>query len=83
MLRRSMKDFYQKHKDDTDLNLTSTEKAELETWLEENKLHSILRSQITMNPIPKRMKKGATAAIRAPHETHYVKECAERVSLIS
>ena len=82
MLRRSMKDFYEKHKDDIGLNLTSTDKAELETWLEENKLHSILRSQVTMNPIPKRIKKGATAAVRNQHEAHYVKECAERVSPI-
>ena len=74
-----MKDFYEKHKDDIDLNLTSTEKTELETWLDDNKLHSILRSQITMNPIPKRIKKGATAAVRAPNEAHFVKECAERV----
>ena len=80
MLRRSMKDFYQKHKDDIDLNLTPTEKVELEAWLEENKLHSILRSQITMNPIPKRIKKGATATVRAPHEAHFIKECSERVS---
>ena len=75
-----MKDFYEKHKDDTDLNLTWIEKALLETWLEKNELHSILRSQITMNPIPKRIKKGATAAVRNQHEAHYVKECAERVS---
>ena len=82
MIRRSLKDFFKKHKDDIDLNLTPTEKAELETWLEENKLHSILRSQITMNPIPKRIKKGATAAARNQHEAHYIKECAERVSLV-
>ena len=82
MLRRSMKDFYWKHKDDIDLNLTSTEKAELEKWLDDNKLHSILRSQITMNPIPKRIKKVATAAVRNQHEAHYVKECSERVSPI-
>lgn len=80
MLRRSLKDFYEKHKDDLDLNLNLTEKNELEAWLEDNKFHSILRSQIIMNPIPKRVKKGATKAARAPHEAHFIKSCSERVS---
>ena len=78
MLRRSLKDFYDKHK--TDLILTSTEKTELENWLKEDKFHSILRQQITMNPIPKRIKKGETEAQRVQHETHAIKECSERVS---
>ena len=82
MIRRSLKDFYKRHKDDTDLNLTLTEKAEIEKWLDENEFHSILRSQITMNPIPKRVKKGETESVRAPHEAHYIKEASERVSLV-
>ena len=82
MIRRSLKDFYEKHKDDTDLSLTSAEKTELETWLDDNKLHSILRNQIIMNPIPKRIKKEETLAVRNLHEAHYIKECSERVSLV-
>ena len=82
MLRRSMKDFYEKHKNDIDINLTPAEQADLESWLEDNKLHSILRSQITMNPIPKRIKKGETASVRGQHEVHYIRECSERVSLV-
>ena len=77
MLRRSLKDFFDKHKD---LNLTSTEQIEIENWLMEDKFHLILRGQITMNPIPKRIKKGETAAQRNLHERHYIKECSERVS---
>jgi hypothetical protein len=77
-----MKDFYDKHKDDADLNLTSTQKADIETWLEKNELHSFLRSQITMNPIPKRVLKEATARQlqRHPHEAHILKDASERVS---
>ena len=78
MLRRSLKDFYHKYKDNADL--TSEEKIELEEWLKEDKLHSILRQQITMNPIPKRIKKGETKAQRHPHESHFNKDCFERVS---
>ena len=70
MIRRSLKDFYKKHKDDADLNLTSTEKTEIEEWLDENKFHSILRSQIVMNPIPKRIKKDKSKSERAPRESH-------------
>ena len=80
MLRRSLKDFYGKHKNDADLNLTIREKCELENWLNEDKFHSILRQQITMNPIPKRIKKGETAAERNPHEAHSNKACSERVT---
>ena len=82
MIRRSMKYFYEKHKNDNDINLTPAEQAELENWLEENKFHSILRSQITMNPIPKRIKKGETASARYPHEAHFIRECSERVSQV-
>ena len=82
MLRRSLKDFFDKHKDDVDLNLTSKDKIELENWLEENKFHLILRQQITMNPIPKRIKKGESNNERARHEGHFIKECSERVSLV-
>ena len=80
MIRRSLKEFYEKHKDDVDLNLSLAEKHEIEKWLDENEFHSILRSQIVMNPIPKRIKKADTAYQRAPHEVHYIKESSERVS---
>ena len=57
MLRRSLKDFFKKHKDDIDLKLTSAEQNEIQKWLDENEFHSILRQQIIMNPIPKRVQK--------------------------
>lgn len=53
MIRRSLKKFYKKHKDDSDLNLKPEDKAEIEKWLDDNKFHSILEQQIRMNPIPK------------------------------
>ena len=80
MIRRSLKSFFKKHKDAADLNLTLAEKDEIKNWLDRNDLHSILRSQITMNPIPKRIQKGKTQSDRAQHETHYIKEASERVS---
>ena len=78
MIRRSLKDFLKKHKDV--LKLTLAEQTEIEKWLDENEFHSILRQQIAMNPIPKRIKKGETAAQRAPHEVHSIVDCSERVS---
>ena len=82
MIRRSLKSFYDEHKNDTDLNLTLDEKAEIEKWLGQNDFHSILRSQITMNSVPKRIRKGDAAHVRSAHETHYIKEFSERVSLV-
>ena len=81
MIRRSLKDFWQRHKDDVDLGLTSNEKLDIKWWLEQNEFHSILRQQIVMNPIPKRIKKGESSSVRGPHEAHYIKEASERVSL--
>ena len=60
MLRRSLIDFFAKHKDDLDLNLTNEEKSEIETFIKSNKFHHILRKQIVMNPIPKRLQKDET-----------------------
>ena len=82
MLRRSLKDFFKKHKDDIDLKLTLAEQNEIQKWLDENEFHSILRQQIIMNPIPKRVQKGKSKSARARHETHYIKECSERVSRV-
>ena len=80
MIRRSLKDFFKKHENDKDLGLNSTQKAKIKKWLDENKFHSILRSQIVMNPIPKRVKKEETKSVRNQHETHYIKGASERVS---
>ena len=80
MIRRSLIDFWQKHKDDADLNLTPGAKSYIRCWLEDNEFHSILRSEIVMNPIPKRIKRGRTRAERARHEKYYIKEASERVS---
>ena len=81
MIRRSLKNFYENHKDDIDLNLSPTEKSEIKKWLDENEFHLILRSQIVMNPIPKRIQKAKTAPQRAQHEVHYIKEASERVGI--
>lgn len=83
MLRRSLKDFFDKHKDDTDLRLSRRQKRALEIWLDGNGFHSVLRQEITMNPIPKRIKKSETRAQRNLHEAHYIKECSERVSFLA
>ena len=82
MIRRSLKDFLKNHKDDVDLNLTLTEKDEILKWLNQNDFHSILRSQITMNSIPKRIRKEESKYDRAEHETHYIKDFSERVGLV-
>ena len=79
MIRRSLKDFYEKHKNDSDLRLSWSDKTEIVDWLNDNKFHSILRSQITMNSIPKRIKKEQAAALRGPHEVHTNKHFSERV----
>ena len=81
MIRRSLKSFYKEHKDDADLNLTLAEKVDIEELLNRNDFHSILRSQITMNAVPKRIKKGESEVDRAGHEAHLIKEFSERVSL--
>ena len=68
------------HKDDPDLNLTIEEKCDLEYLIKSNKFHFILRNQILMNPIPKRLKNGQTGDSRCPHETHSLGAFLERVS---
>ena len=69
-----------KHKDDPDLNLTTKDKSEIEEFVKSNKFHFILRNQILMNPIPKRLKKGETEEQRAPHETLPLQTFLDRVS---
>ena len=71
------------HKDDSDLNLTIEEICDLEYLIRSNKFHFILRNQILMNPIPKRLKKEETEQQRAPHETHSLGAFLERVSHLS
>ena len=57
MLRRSLIDFFSKHKDDLDLNLTNKEKSRIDAFVKSKKFHYMLRNQIVINPIPKRLKK--------------------------
>ena len=82
MLHRSLIYFYNQYKNDDDLHLTEEEKKDIEDWLinEDKKFVSILRQQITMNPIPKRIKKGETAIQRHSHENESLQKCFYRVS---
>ena len=80
MIRRSLIAFFAKYKDDYNLNLTDAEKSEIEAFLRSNRFHFILRNQIVMNPIPKRLKKGETEEQREPHENHSLNVFLERVS---
>ena len=80
MIRRSLIAFFFKHKDDLDLKLTDSEKSELETFVTSNRFRFILRNQIVMNPIPKRLKKGETEQQREDHERVSLKVFLERVS---
>ena len=81
MIRRSLEYFYEKYKDDADLNLTESEKSDLAKWLSKLEFHSILRSQITMNAMPKRIKKDATPGTRADKENiESYEHFADRVS---
>ena len=82
MLRVSLKSFYERHKNDADLNLTPTEKTEINIWLNEHNFHLILRKQITMNPIPKRIRTEETPARRNRHEAHSIMFFSEKVSLL-
>ena len=83
MIRKSLEYFFEKYKDDADLGLTETERSGLAKWLKDNAFHSILRSQITMNAIPKRIKKETSPGTRANKEniSSYL-EFSERVSYI-
>ena len=80
MIRRSLIAFFTKYKDDSNLNLTDSEKLEIKTFVTSNKFHFILRNQIVMNPIPKRLKKEETEEEREPHENHPLRVFLERVS---
>ena len=80
MIRRSLIAFFEKYKDDSNLNLTDEEKSEIDTFVKSNKFHFILRNQIVMNPIPKRLKKEETEEQREAHEFHSLNVFLERVS---
>ena len=82
MIRRSLLAFFSKYKDDSNLNLTDAEISEIDTFVRSNRFHFILRNQIVMNPIPKRLKKEETEQERGPHEYHSLNVFLERVSLI-
>ena len=62
------------------MNLTNSEKSEIEKFIRSNKFHFILRNQIVMNPIPKRLKKEETEEQREAHEFHSLNVFLERVS---
>ena len=80
MIRRSLIAFFTKYKDDTVVNLTDAEKSEIEIFVKSNKFHFILRNQIVMNPIPKRLKKEISEQERGVHEYHSLNVFLERVS---
>ena len=80
MIRRSLIAFFVKYKNDSNLNLTNAEISEIETFVKSNKFHFLLRNQIVMNPIPKRLKKEETEEQRGPHEYHSLSIFLERVS---
>ena len=82
MIRRSLIAFFTKHKDDLDLNLTDAEKSEIKKFIKSNRFHFILRNQIVMNPIPKRLKKEENEQERGHHEYHSLNIFLERVSHI-
>ena len=86
MIRRALVKFFIDHKADVDQNglslLTSQEQTDIENFVKSNEFHFILRNQIVMNPIPKRIKKQETAIRRAPHETNFIRGCLTRVSYI-
>ena len=80
MIRRSLIAFFEKYKDDSNLKLTDSEKTEIESFIKSNRFHFILRNQILMNPIPKRLKKEETEQQRAAHETLPLISFLDRVS---
>ena len=80
MIRRSLIAFFAKYKDNLNLNLTDAEKTEIESFIKSNRFHFILRNQILMNPIPKRLKKEETEQEREAHEFHSLNVFLERVS---
>ena len=85
MIRRALVKFFNDHKADVDQNglplLTSHEQTDIEQFVKSNEFHFILRNQIVMNPIPKRLKKEETGDQRAPHETNFIRGCLTRVSI--
>ena len=85
MIRRSLVKFFKDHKDDLDTNglplLTNQEKTDIEHFVTSNEFHFILRNQIVMNPIPKRIKKEETGSQRGQHETNFIRGCLTRVSI--
>ena len=85
MIRRSLVKFFKDYRASVDQNglpiLTSQEQTEIENFVTSNEFHFILRNQIVMNPIPKRLKKRETATQRGPHEENYIQGCLIRVSI--
>ena len=71
---------FMNHRDNPDLNLTAEEKCDLDYLIKSKKFHFILRNQILMNSIPKRLKKRETGQQRGPHETHSLGLFLKRVS---
>ena len=64
MLRVSLLLFFNKHRG----HLSPEEQKDVENFVKNDNFHGILRTQITMGPIPKRIKMEETAEQRAPHE---------------
>ena len=86
MIRRALVKFFKDYRASIDQNgrpvLTSREQTEIESFVTSNEFHFILRNQIVMNPIPKRLKKQETVTQRGPHETNFIQGCLIRVSYI-
>merc|ERR1712113_461674 len=68
MIRRSLVEFFHQHNG----HLTIQEKSEAEAYVKDDSFHRILRMQIVMNPIPKRLKKTETAQDRNRHEVNSI-----------
>ena len=83
MIRRSLVKFFNDYKADLDQNglplLTNQEQTDIKKFVTSNEFHFILRNQIVMNPIPKRIKKQETGSQRGPHEGNFIHGCLLRV----
>ena len=84
MIRRSLLDFFNRHKYDINDNgafkLSFEERVAAETFIKNVDFHRILRNQLIFNPIPKRMKTKLNEFDRADHERHSIRGFVKRVS---
>ena len=76
MLRTSLLLFFNKHRG----NLTPDEQQDVEHFVKSDDFHRILWNQITMGPMPKRIKLAETAEQREQHELNDIGGFLKRVS---